>query len=139
MKKEKIDPKVYNEFILGLSLTSIKLLCSESKVEKNFNLPAKIKTTESKNFKNLEGGFFTVTHKYELQGTEEGKKKAGFHIKTIYELNYQSKHKMTKKIFEVFSEISLPLHTWPYFRQFVQEMTLRMALPPLTLNLLKYE
>ena len=139
MGEVKVSSEVYNEFTNGLNLLEIKLVYSEVKVEEDFSPPAEVKVEEEKKYKNVEEGKFIVRHEYKLKGKEKGKAKAGFYINVIYKLTYQSKTPLTKKIFNVFSEISLPLHTWPYFRQFVHEMSGRMGLPPLTLDLLKFE
>jgi len=139
MGKAEVNSEVYNEFINGLNLLEIKLVYSEVKAEEDFSPPAEVKVGEEKKYKNVEEGKFIVTHEYKLKGKEKGKAKAGFFINVIYKLTYQSEIPITKKIFDVFSEISLPLHTWPYFRQFVHEMTARMGLPPLIVGLLKFE
>lgn len=139
MGKEKVGPDVYNKFIDGLNLMEIKIAYSEAKVKEDFSPPAEVEIEENKKFKKLKDGKFVVIHEYKMKGIEKGKKESGFFINVIYKLTYQSKIPITKKIFDVFSEISLPLHTWPYFRQFVHEMTARMGLPPLTLDLLKLE
>lgn len=139
MVKKKVSPRSYNKFINGLELLEIKLVYSESKAEEDFSLPAEVETEDSKDYKQLEEGKFIVTHEYKLKTIEKGKKKAGLQINAIFYLIYQSEIPITDEIFEVFSEISLPLHTWPYFRQFVQEMTSKMGIPPLTLGLLKFE
>ncbi|MCK4526867.1 protein-export chaperone SecB [candidate division WOR-3 bacterium] len=139
MVKEKVSSNVYNKFISGLNLMEIKIAYSEAKVEENFSPPAEVEIEENKKYEKLKDGKFVVTHEYLIKGIEEGEKEAGFYINVIYKLTYQSKTPLTKKIFNIFSEISLPLHTWPYFRQFVQEMSGRMGLPALTLDLLKSE
>jgi preprotein translocase subunit SecB len=139
MGKEKVGPDVYNKFIDGLDLMEIKISYSEAKVKEDFSPPAEVEIEENKKFKKLKDSKFVVTHEYKMKGIEKGKKEAGFYINVIYKLMYQSKTPLTKKIFNVFSEISLPLHTWPYFRQFVHEMTARMGLPPLIVGLLKFE
>ena len=138
-KKNKISPKKYNEFIEGLTLQDITLVYSESKAEEGFSLPADITTEFSEDYKKLEKGGFIVIYEYKLKAIVKDKKKPGFHIHATYNLAYQSKVPINKEIFEIFSKISLPLHTWPYFRQFVQEMTLRMGLPPLILDILKFK
>lgn len=139
MGKEKVSPDVYNKFIDGLELLEIKITYSEARAEEDFFPPAEVEIEENKNYEKLEEGKFIVIHEYKLKGKKKDEKRADFYIYVIYKLMYQSKTPITKKIFGVFSEISLPLHTWPYFRQFVHEMTSRMGLPPLTLNLLKFE
>lgn len=139
MKEKKVSPESYNEFIKGLDLLEIKLVYSEAKVEEDFSLPAEVKTEDSKDYKITKRDKFIVTQEYKLKAIEEGKKEAGFYINAIYNVIYQFKTPITKEIFDVFSDISLPLHTWPYFRQFVHETTIRMGLLPLTPGLLKIE
>jgi preprotein translocase subunit SecB len=139
MGKKRISPASYNKFIDGLSLQGIKLVYSESSVMKDFSLPADVEIEEKKDFKRLDGSEFAVTHEYKLIAKEKNKREPSFHINAKYKLIYKSKVPINKEIFDVFSEISLPLHTWPYFRQFVHETTSRMGLPPLILDLLKFE
>lgn len=138
MKKEKLSTNIYNEFIGGLNIIGIKIIYSEAEVKEGFSPPAKILIKEKKSYKKLEDNKFIVKHEYKLSGNRKGEEE-GFIINVIYNITYRYKTPITKKIFSVFSEISLPLHTWPYFRQFVHEMTARMGLPPLTLDLLKLE
>jgi len=138
MKKEKLSTNIYNEFIDGLNIIGIKLIYSEAEVKEGFSPPAQIFTEEKKSYKKLEDNKFIVKHEYKLSGNKKGEEE-GFFINVIYDVTYKSKIPITRKVFDIFSEISLPLHTWPYFRQFVHEMTARMGLPPLILDLLKLE
>jgi hypothetical protein len=46
---------------------------------------------------------------------------------------------MTDEMFGVFSKTSLPLNTWPYFREFANSIMTRMGLPGVVLPVLKAE
>ncbi len=138
MKKEKLSTNLYNEFISGLNLIGIKLIYSKAEIKEDFSPPAQIYIDQKKSYKKLDDNRFIVKHEYKLTGKKKDSEE-GISIDVIYYITYKSKIPMTKKIFSVFSEISLPMHTWPYFRQFVHEMTVRMGLPPLILDLLKLE
>ncbi|MCK4226107.1 protein-export chaperone SecB [candidate division WOR-3 bacterium] len=139
MGKEKVSQDIYEKFIKGLSLRKIKIVYSEAKVDESFSPPAKVEIEEKKGYKLSEEGEFIVTHAYKLKGIKKDKKKVGFQISVTYKLTYKSKTHITDEIFDLFSKTSLPLQTWPYFRQFVHEMSGRMGLPALTLDLLKFE
>ena len=60
-------------------------------------------------------------------------------IQAIYCLNYtfEPKSKVLKKDLEAFGAINGVYHAWPYWREFVQNATQRMNLPPLTLDVLR--
>jgi hypothetical protein len=45
----------------------------------------------------------------------------------VFCVSYSSKIPMTDEIFDVFKERSLPLTTWPYFREFVHNMFGRLG------------
>jgi len=49
----------------------------------------------------------------------------------------KSKEKFTDEFFDVYKEVSLKLNTWPYFREFVNNITSRMNIPPLTIPFFK--
>jgi len=137
MGKEKVSPQKYKKFIDGLSLLDIHIVSVDAKVAEKFSPPAKIDIKKKKKYEALEKGKFRVTYEYKLQGIKEGEKKAGLEMKVVYHIIYKSEIPITDEIFEIFSQISLPMHTWPYFRQFVHETTTQMGLPPLILDLLK--
>ncbi|MBN2053445.1 hypothetical protein JW905_00900 [bacterium] len=38
-------------------------------------------------------------------------------------------------VWDVFSALNIPLNAWPYLREYVQNVTQRLGIPPLTLPL----
>ena len=61
-------------------------------------------------------------------------------IENEYVLNYslKSNKDLTKSDLEAFCSINAVYNAWPYWREFVQNMTNRMEMPVLTLPLLKF-
>jgi len=137
MKEKKVTPQMYKKFITKLSLKEIKMLSAAAKVEKDFSPPASVKIKDNKKYEVLGEGSFRVLQEYTLQATESGEKRIRFEVKALYSLIYSSEVPITDEIFKIFSYSNLTLHTWPYFRQFVHEMTLRMNLPPLLLDVIR--
>ncbi len=44
---------------------------------------------------------------------------------------------LTEEEIDEFAQFNVPYTVWPYWRELVQSLTVRMGLPPLTLPLLK--
>ena len=132
--KEK--PTADNDFIKGIELKNIYISNLAANREKDFRPPASIKIENEKEFKQLENGNIEMYVEYTLTAVKKGKKKPGFTISVEYTLLFQSKVEITEVHFKRFSR-SLDVETWPYFRNLVNELTMRMGLPPLVLNVLK--
>lgn len=57
-------------------------------------------------------------------------------IKCGLQLTYSSPIEVDTDLVEAFAERNLNLHSWPYQREFVQDATSRMEIPPIRLPLL---
>jgi preprotein translocase subunit SecB len=137
-KIKEIDKKRYQKFVEGLRLLDIRIISYKAMVDENFQPPALIALKRTADFKKSKDGMFSVYLDYNLNGTKEGKKKSGVSISATYKLIYKSDMPITDEIFKVFSQTSLRIQVWPYFRQLVQETTSRMGLmPPLILDVIK--
>lgn len=137
MTKSKISPSIYKKFIRGLELEDLKVAFAKASVKESFKPPAVINVEIASSYKQLKNNRIKVIHEYNLECTKEGKDKTGFIVEVRYIVVYSSKTPMTKELFKIFSESSLLLHTWPYFRQYVHQMTFLMKLPPLVLSTIK--
>ncbi len=131
-------------FLKDLELLSISLVELKSKKKDTFALPAKITNSVENKFKNakkiekeIEINHFMVNSTFTLEAHEEGKKEAGLKIQITYLLEYKAKKEMTPDLFEEFKESYLMLNVYPYFRFLIQEITSRMGLPPLVLNVIQ--
>jgi preprotein translocase subunit SecB len=132
-----MPPTEYKKFIQGLHLESIKVISANFKVTESFGPPAEIKIKDDSSYKNQPRDKMIVSIKYTLLGVQKNKAKQGLSIDVNYNLTYSSKRLMDDKIFNIFSESSLRIQTWPYFRQFVHQMSFYMNIPPLVLDTIK--
>jgi len=78
-----------------------------------------------------------VTQKWEVVARDKSSKSECLNISVTYCVVLHSKERFTKGFFRVFERTSLPFNMWPFVREFVNNMTARMNVPPLTLPLSK--
>ncbi len=83
-------------------------------------------------------GVFKVRANLELVLSAEkevSKKTADLLVKVQYELEYHlpSDFRVTRPELNAFAKVNGVYNAWPYFRELVQSMTLRMDLPPIVL------
>ena len=57
-------------------------------------------------------------------------------IKVEYEVLMKIKENLPTEFWNIYKSVTLPIQIWPYFREFVQNTTSRMNIPPLTLPIL---
>lgn len=140
VKKEKIDHRTYSVTLEKLELKEIYLESSSVShnreqilKQKNLKVAVKDKASYVQHDNKLK-----VTHKYDLNvKTPEMGKGAALKISISFVLTFHTEVTINKDFFDVFQEINLPLNSWPYFREFVQNITQRMNIPPLTLPFVK--
>lgn len=137
--KEKIPPREYSNILKGLSLKQIYLeACSSNVNKKEFTSYKQlaITVTDRASFKQDDEQLI-VTHKYFLTARKEenaeDKKHFLFKISVTFTLFFSSEINISKDFFDIFKRRNLPVNSWPYFREFVQSMTQRMNIPPVTL------
>lgn len=72
---------------------------------------------------------FTLVGRDTAENTEEK-----LHIEALFVLQYKvpSFDGLSKANIDAFGELNGVFNVWPYWREFVQNMTVRMGLPPLT-------
>ena len=78
---------------------------------------------------------FITTYKLDGVKRSEGTEEKVFAITASFQLSYMKAKEIeiTKEFVNVFKDNSIELVSWPYFREFVQNMISRMGFPPLTL------
>lgn len=138
MKKNAISPEEYAGILSSISLSQILLSdCSAKKYEIKtkggaIDLDITMKLGYDQNAS--EASFIT---NYKLDGVKrsEGAEEKVFTITASFLLSYMKKKEIevTKEFVNVFKDNSIELVSWPYFREFVQNMISRMGFPPLTL------
>lgn len=134
-----VSPEEYREFIQGIELTRVYLSDARVKRLRTPNLESKLSFGQSygkRKFTNIDGGFH-ATFNLQITLIEEGDEKPIGEINVTYAGEYRSEKKITKKIFEIFEELNLPLNLYPYVREYVHTTTNRMGMPALILPTFK--
>jgi len=133
--KFKLSPDVYRKILSGIFLDRIYL--SSLKVDFNDSLKPdgiELKIKE-KPIYIIEENNLIVSYEYELQGISTNDNTRFFKIKSIFKIiyNVENPSEINDEFFEIFTHFTLEMLMWPYFRELVQNITSRMAIPPLTL------
>lgn len=134
-----MDRKEYGQIIRGVTLDEIYLESSsvahnrESLLKRDLQITVRDRASYVQ-----ENNKVKVIHKYYLTAKEsEMEKKFVIKISVCFCLVFLTDSPFSKEFFEIFKNINLPVNSWPYFREFVQNMTQRMNIPPITIPLLK--
>lgn len=137
--KLKISPEEYKKFIDHLNLLRIELIKAEFERDEVFEFPAKVTIKDDSEYKLLDEkqGLYNILNHHKLIAVSKNKEKPGLKIDVTFKFTYQDSIPLTDEIFKIFSKQSLVLHSWPYFRQFVQDLSSRAGLPPLTLDVIR--
>ena len=133
--KEKIPPQEYKRILDGIQLENVLVKNINAKIDHEIlkeGLKINIKDNASYSLK--DDGFI-VEDKFSLYSRDKDRKIA-IKIECTYVLSFTSSCTITEEFFDIYKEISLPLNVWPFFREFVNSITSRMNIPPLTLPLL---
>ena len=137
-EKRLIDPKAYRKILVGLQLKSLSVMKGKfSSCKENFIPNSEVDISDTALFKIESKNSFKIIHTYQLKIENKKNKKNILRIDLSFELVFTSKETFTQEFFDVYTEDSLPLNTWPYFREFVSSIIQRMNFPPLTLPLFK--
>jgi len=137
-KDKKIDPKEYKKILHTVDLQSIAIeACYVKFNEETYNTQLVININSEKSYENLENGLVIVKERYKLTARAHNERKQALNISCTFRLYFSCDKPLRDNFFEIFKTHNLPLNTWPYFREFVQNMTQRMNIPPLTLPFMK--
>lgn len=139
IKKPKISPEDYKKILQGLDLISISLKESKTFLNTDINPPTElnIQIKDEANYKVKEEGIVFVFQKYQIDARKPQSKTRFFQLEVTFLVKVFSKENFTEEFFDVYKNISLHLNTWPYLREFVNQTTSRMNVPPLTLPFYK--
>ncbi len=134
----KLKPKEYNAQLALIDLDQILLNGSSVKVKReNFDSLAETKIGIKNKWKYdteaLDEKSVTVYQSYDLTCYKKLKRDFAFKIKCEFEVVILQSQPLSEDFWEIYSNMNLRVNTWPYFREFVQNMTQRINVPPLTL------
>jgi preprotein translocase subunit SecB len=137
MKRDAVSKVDYGNFIKNLNLKELKLISVNTSLDDSFAPPANLKINDDSKYENFGDKQIKITIHYHLEAVKKESEKPGLVVDITYALIYSSEIPMTDDIFKIYKQSSLRVQTWPYFRQFVHQITLDMHLPPLVLDTIK--
>ncbi len=132
-----MPPEQYKSILTSLHLQMIELeSCQMTRLQAPPNHIRKIKAgfEEETAFVSPGPEEAIFSHTYRLSGTVDDGMDL-FHIKAKYLLTFTTNVAVPQAFYEIFKGVSLPMHTWPYFRELVFCLTSRTTLPRFTLPL----
>lgn len=135
-RSRSVGAEEYSDFISQIELRNIWL---SSAVMRNYSGPSvpedvQLSIEDQAKFDLIESGFI-CTQFYHALASFGGND--AFQIDFELKLQFDSSQVLTGPLFEIFSEVNLPLNAWPYFREFVASSVGRMGWQPFTLPALK--
>lgn len=135
----KIKPHIYRKILEGIELRAIYLKSFEGKINRDIIPKEAIARISSKaDFIIKTENRVEISQKWDVIGKDKGTESEFLSISLTYTIILDTKNEFTKEFFEIYKETNLALNIWPFVREFVNNMTARMNIPPLTLPLLKF-
>lgn len=134
----ELSPKQYSEYLNKVSLNSINTISFSASIDRK-KLKPEIKPSVSVNDKyslDIKSNSTKAIINYSLSVTPENSKTVILSINISFEVLLDHQLNIPKTFWDIYKSATLPLIVWPYFREFVQNTTARMNVPPLTLPLL---
>ena len=139
-KRFVLSPELYREYLKQTELESIALLSCSAKVRKDYFAESmRHKISDKVKYEVPEAGSNSakLQHQYQFVVTRSTKRDYAVKIVCEFEVELASESEITGEFLEIFSKVNLHMNTWPYFREFVQNILQRMGLPPWILPFLK--
>lgn len=131
-QKKAPSSKDYNDFITQIEIADLRIVSAQVKTLDYSYFPSspKVNWRMSASYEKAEEQF-SIDHRYNVTISEKGKKGTKARISVTFRVVYSSKIPISDDLFEIFEARNLPLNTWPYFREFIHNTTLRMGWAPL--------
>jgi len=138
-KKPIISPEEYKKILKGLDLISISLKESKAFINTDINPPIElsIQIKDEASYKIKDDRFVFIFQKYKIDARKPESKTRFIQIEVVFLVKVHSEDKFRDEFFDIYKNVSLHLNTWPYLREFVNQTTSRMNIPPLTLPFYK--
>lgn len=135
----KLSPEEYREILNGISLESIGLKQSKTFINTDVKPPNEIKINinDSSEFKLEADNLVSIFQTYEIDARPPKSKSRYLHLKVTFIVKILSEKPFTEDFFNIYKEISLHLNSWPYLREYINQVSSRMNITPLTLPFFK--
>lgn len=139
LKKLPISPEDYKKILQGIELISISLKESKAFINTDIKQPSElsVQINDEAFFDVKDEGIVFIFQKYKIDARRPLSKTRYVQIEVTFLVKLSSKEEFTEDFFKVYKNVSLHLNTWPYLREFVNQITIRMNIPPLTLPFFK--
>jgi hypothetical protein len=136
------SPEEYQTFVRGLELVDVRLVGCDVSAQEAIDDPSRVVLDLDQHitFNVFDSGFEAV-QEYQFYfldhetDNELGQIEATFGF--VYETDRATDAVDFESYLDVFSVVSLPVNVWPFAREFVHDMTMRLGWPRLDLPLLK--
>jgi preprotein translocase subunit SecB len=137
----KPNLKMYNKIMEGLELRRVHVESFSGHIDleavRKAGKTIAVSISSSADFQARPENEVEITQKWDVVAKPKNSELECLNISVTYCLRMHSKEKFTKSFFRVFEGTSLAFNMWPFVREFVNNMTARMNVPPLTLPLYK--
>lgn len=135
--KPKISPKEYRNILESLELDTLYLTELNSKFKEDFVSSNLVLNIEEKYTFEQVSSILKVYCFFKLSAKDETKEESSITLQAKYTIRYKlSKDVIISKDFmKVFTNLTLGMLLWPYFREIVHNTVYRMGMPPLVLPL----
>ncbi|MBA7478096.1 hypothetical protein ES707_13512 [subsurface metagenome] len=131
-KQKKVSSfREYNNFVKQIEIDDLRIVSAQvnildysyfpSSTEVKWRMRASYEKTEEQ---------FSVSHRYNVTILNKETNEAKAKISVTFFVVYSSEIPISDDFFRIFKTRNLPLNTWPYFREFVHNVTMRMGWPP---------
>lgn len=137
--KPKISPADYRNILEALELSTLFVTELNSKLkEDNASDRLSLKIDEANSFVQ-EGNLLKIVYSYKFSAKDDAKDDAAISINVKYTVVYTltKEVQITKDFMKVFSDLTLGMLLWPYFRELINNTIYRMGYPQLVLPLRK--
>lgn len=130
-QKRGRDLQSYNTFVSQIEIEDIRMLSAKVDILDYSYFPssAEVKWRTRASYEKGEEKF-NVSHRYNVTIWDEETNDAKAKISVTFHVAYSSKIPISDDLFEIFKIRNLPLNTWPYFREFIHNITMRVGWPP---------
>lgn len=134
----RLSPKEYRKILDNVQLDIISLDSCSAKVNQDkFGKQMKSTIKDKVSYNLLDENEVIFIQHYDFISTKTNQKEFALKISCSFSAKFSSVEPLSDDFLEIFSKVNIHVNTWPYFREFVQSITQRMSLPPVTLPLLK--
>jgi len=134
VSRVEINSELQNVYLLEANITSDPLTRDPRGSDLEYTVYTKVMKIEDK--------YFSIIARFKITAIQEkNSKNPIMTIRAKYVLSYSfaKDNKPSAKEIEDFSKIKSLENAWPYWREFVQNLTARMGFPTLTIPVLRFK